>query len=136
MSKRGAMLIVTGIFIGSLIGCHGHNGCRHKAASEPMLAHNVYFTLQDNSPAKIQEMIDGCHEYLKGHPGEIFFAAGGRALDLNRSVNVQDFDVGLHIIFKSKKYHDEYQVSARHEEFKQKSLANVKQVRVLDTLAK
>ncbi len=101
-----------------------------------MLVHNVYFTLQDNSPAKIQEMIDGCYEYLQGHSGEVFFAAGRRALDLNRSINVQDFDVGLHIIFKTRAYHDEYQVSVRHQEFKQKSLANIKQVRVLDTLVK
>jgi hypothetical protein len=136
MSKQRFLVIVTVISIGSLIGCHSPSCCQHKAGQEPMLAHNVYFTLQDNSPAKIQEMIDGCHEYLKGHAGEVFFTAGGRALDLNRSVNVQDFDVGLHIIFKTKAYHDEYQVSARHEEFKQKSLANVKQVRVLDTLVK
>jgi len=134
MSKQGFLVIVTIICIGSLIGCHSRSCCQPKAGQELMLAHNVYFTLNDNSSTKIQEMIDGCHEYLKGNPGEVFFAAGGRALDLNRSVNVQDFDVGLHIIFKTKQYHDEYQVSARHEEFKQKSLANVKQVHVLDTL--
>ena len=136
MNKQGFLVIVTVICIGSLIGCHGYSCCQHKAGQEPMLAHNVYFTLQDNSPAKIQEMIDGCHEYLQGHPGEVFFASGGRAQDLNRSVNVQDFDIGLHIIFKTKAYHDEYQVSVRHEEFKQKCLGNIKQVRVLDSLVK
>ena len=134
MSSKKLLVMVTCIFIGFLIGCNGQTCCSHKASKELMLAHNVYFTLQDNSPAKIQEMIDGCHKYLQGHPGEVFFAAGGRALDLNRSVNVQDFDVALHIIFKTKALHDEYQVSARHEEFKQKCLGNIKQVRVLDTL--
>jgi stress responsive alpha/beta barrel protein len=136
MTKHGFLIIVIGIFIGSLIGCHGQNCCKPKAGQEPMLAHNVYFTLEDNSPMKIQEMVDGCYEYLKGHDGEVFFAAGGRALDLNREVNVQDFDVALHIIFKTRALHDEYQVSARHEEFKQKCLGNIKQVRVLDSLVK
>jgi len=136
MNSKKLLVIITGIFISSLIGCNGQTCCNHKASKKLMLAHNVYFTLQDNSPAKIQEMINGCHEYLQGHSGEVFFAAGGRALDLNRSVNVQDFDVALHIIFKTKTLHDEYQVSTRHEEFKQKCLGNIKQVRVLDSLVK
>ena len=136
MSKKGLLLSLAVLMVGSLMGCHSHSCCQPKAGQEPLQAHNVYFTLNDNSPTKIQEMIDGCHEYLKGHPGEVFFAAGSRALDLNRSVNVQDFDVGLHIIFKTKAFHDDYQVSARHEEFKQKCLGNIKQVRVLDTLVR
>ena len=29
-----------------------------------MIAHNVYFTLGDNSPAAVAAMIEDCHRYL------------------------------------------------------------------------
>ena len=45
-----------------------------------MLAHMVYFTLKDRSPAAVQKMVDACQKYLPGHPGVIFFAAGTVAM--------------------------------------------------------
>jgi hypothetical protein len=98
-----------------------------------MIGHMVYFTLHDNSPAKAREMVSACQKYLSGHPGEVFFAAGLRATAFSRDVNVQDWDVALHIVFQTKADHDAYQDAPRHLQFIEENKANWKQVRVFDS---
>jgi hypothetical protein len=97
-----------------------------------MLAHNVYFTLHDKSPAARQKLVDACHKYLSGHPGVVFYAAGILADAYNRPVNDLDFDVGLHVIFADRASHDAYQTAPRHLEFIAENKATWKQVRVFD----
>src|SRR5262245_43436722 len=83
---------------------------KEPAKGEPqMVAHNVYFSLKDNSPEARKKLVAACKKYLSGHPGEVFFAAGTLVEDLDRPVNDRDFDVGLHIIFKDRAAHDKYQ---------------------------
>ena len=48
----------------------------------PRLAHNVFFKLNDNSPAKVAELVAACKKYLNVQPGIVFFAAGGLCADL------------------------------------------------------
>src|SRR5439155_5103712 len=67
------------------------------AAEGSLLAHDVFFSLKDNSADAKTKMVAACKKYLSKHPGEVFFAAGTRAEELNRSVNDRDFDVALHI---------------------------------------
>ncbi|HEY7158963.1 MAG TPA: Dabb family protein, partial [Gemmataceae bacterium] len=66
--------------------------------------------------------------------GEVFFAAGTLAEDLDRPVNDRDFDVGLHIVFKDKASHDKYQDAKRHKEFIEENKDNWKKVRVFDSV--
>ena len=99
-----------------------------------MLAHNVYFTLHDNSAAAQAKMIQSCKKYLSNHPGTVFFACGSRALELQRPVNDRDFDVGLHLIFKTQADHDAYQEAPRHDQFIAENKDNWKTVRVFDSL--
>ena len=40
---------------------------------EPMLVHNVYFTLKDSSDKAIENLIDECHTYLSDLPGLVDF---------------------------------------------------------------
>ena len=75
--------------------------------TETWLAHNVYFTLHDNSVATRQRLVDACHKYLSGHPGTLFFAAGVLAPGLERPVNDRGFDVALHVVFDSRTAHDD-----------------------------
>jgi hypothetical protein len=98
-------------------------------AVEPQLAHDVYFSLKDNSAEAKHKMVAACK-----HSGEVFFAAGTRAEDLNRAVNDRDFDVALHIVFRNKLAHDQYQDAARHKEFISGNQDNWKKVRVFDSL--
>jgi len=98
-----------------------------------MLGHNVYFTLNDDTAANRQALIDACQEYLTGHPGVAFFCVGTLVDDLNRPVNDQEFQVGLHVFFDSREAHDTYQVSQRHVQFIEQNKANWKQVRVFDS---
>lgn len=99
-----------------------------------MLAHNVFFTLKDPSPIAEEKLIGACHTYLKDHPGTVFYAAGSLANDLKRDVNDQDFHVGLHIIFKDRQAHDDYQESDRHKSFIEENKDDWAKVRVFDSV--
>jgi hypothetical protein len=98
-----------------------------------MLAHNVYFTLKDGSEAAKTRLVNDCFKYLKDQPGVVFFAAGSLADELDRPVNVRDFDVGLHIVFKNMAAHDAYQVSEKHQQFVKENRDSFNKVRVYDT---
>jgi hypothetical protein len=102
--------------------------------SESMLAHNVYFALNDASDAARARLIAACKKCLTGHRGTVFFACGKLAGELTRPVNDRDFDVSLHIVFKSKADHDEYQAAPLHDQFIAENKANWKKVRVFDSL--
>ena len=97
------------------------------------LAHMVFFTLADASPAAQQALIDGCHKYLKGHPGEVHFSAGTLVPDLARPVNDRLFHVSLQLVFDSRKAHDEYQAHPRHTQFVEENKPNWASVRVFDS---
>lgn len=97
------------------------------------LAHNVFFTLKDNSPAKIAELTAACHKYLNVQPGIVFFAAGPLCAELDREVNDRDWDVGLHLVFETKAAHDAYQDDATHNHFIDEMKPNWSKVRVFDS---
>jgi hypothetical protein len=99
-----------------------------------MLVHNVFFSLHDRSQIAQQRLLAACRRHLTGHPGEVFFAAGLLAEELNRPVNDRDFDVGLHIVFDGQAAHDAYQTAPRHEQFIAENKDNWKKVRVFDSL--
>lgn len=100
----------------------------------PMLAHNVYFSLKDNSAEAKNRLVQACRKHLSKHEGEVFFAAGTLAQDLQREVNDRDFDVSLHIFFKDKASHDKYQDAQRHRKFIEENKDNWKKVRVFDSI--
>ena len=105
-------------------------------AAEPgemRLAHNVFFTLKDNSDAAKQTLVAACKKYLSQHPGTVFFAAGTLAADLDRPVNDRDWDVGLHLVFKNKAAQAQYQKAPEHLKFIEENKANWKMVRVFDS---
>ena len=98
-----------------------------------LLVHSVFFTLTDGSDAAVERLLADCREYLTGHPGVESFAAGRPVEDLDRPVNARDFHVGLHLVFRSRQAHDDYQVSQRHLEFIARNKETWSQVRVFDT---
>jgi hypothetical protein len=98
-----------------------------------MIAHMVYFTLQDSSPANRQKLVDACNKYLTGHDGTVYFSAGVRAGAFDREVNDKTFDVALHLVFASKAAHDQYQDHPRHVQFVNACKPLWKQVRVFDS---
>ena len=99
-----------------------------------MLAHMVYFTLQDNSETARDQLVAACHEKLSGHDGEVFFAEGKLAAELNRPVNDREFDVALHVVFADMSAHDKYQAHPQHLQFIEDNKDNWKQVRVFDSV--
>lgn len=99
----------------------------------PMVVHNVFFTLHQNTPENRQKLVDACRKYLTNHPGEMYFSAGVLSEPLNRPVNDREFDVGLHVIFRSMADHDAYQQDPRHLQFIEENKPNWKKVRVFDS---
>jgi hypothetical protein len=128
-------LAVGGLVVAALLLALGSRaGEKGKAAPKgPMIVHNVYFTLKDNSAAAKKKLVESCKKYLTKHTGEIHFAAGTLAEELNRPVNDRDFDVSLHIVFQDKAAHDAYEVAKRHKEFIAENKDNWKKVRVFDS---
>jgi len=102
-------------------------------AEEKMLAHDVYFSLNDNSPQAKEKLVAACKRYLSDHPGTVWFAAGPLAEELKRDVNDRDFDVALHLVFKSKAAHDQYAKAEKHLKFIEGNKENWKKVRVFDS---
>ena len=97
------------------------------------VVHNVFFTLTDNTPAARQRMVEACKKYLTNHEGTVYFSAGLVCDSLTRPVNDRDWDIGLHIVFKSMADHDKYQKHPRHEQFIAENKSNWKKVRVFDS---
>lgn len=98
------------------------------------LAHDVYFSLNDASPAARAELVAACRRYLTGHEGTLSFSVGVVAAELARPVNDRDFDVALHITFASRAAHDLYQEHPRHKQFIAEQQKNWKKVRVFDSV--
>lgn len=128
------LLILEIVVLLLLAGCGNGHLTQHEKIAEPMLAHNVYFTLKDGSDAAKNKLTNACYEYLKDHPGVVFFAAGPLVDELDRPVNVRDFHVGLHIVFSNRKSHDQYQTSEKHLRFIRENKDSLERVRVFDTL--
>jgi len=117
-------------------GCGTGQLGKQSHCAEPMLVHTVYFTLKDGSDTATNKLTNDCYKYLKDHPGLVFFAAGPLAEEFNRPANVRDFQVGLHIVFETEKFHDSYQTSDKHLQFIKENKDSFKKVRVFDTLAR
>ena len=98
-----------------------------------MIAHNVYFTLKDNSAEARSALLAACQKHLTDHPGEVSFACGAPAEGFERDVNDRDWGVGLHIVFTDKDAHDTYQDSKRHHQFVEENQPNWVRARVFDT---
>lgn len=98
-----------------------------------MLAHNVFFTLKDRSETNRDSLVSACKKYLATHPGIVFFACGTLQQELSRPVNDRDFDVALHIVFRSKSDHDTYQDAPAHHTFVEENRENWAKVRVFDS---
>jgi hypothetical protein len=103
--------------------------------AEPMIVHNVFFTLVDNSASAKNEFTAACKKFLASHEGTVYFAAGPRFEQFKRSVNDLEFDVALTIVFKNQAAHDKYQDSDRHQAFVKEWTPKMKKVRVFDSLA-
>lgn len=115
-------------------GITGRLTAEAKRESGVRIAHSVYFTLSESSPQAREKLVAACRKYLTKHQGELYFAAGTLAEDLNRPVNDRDWDVALLIVFKDQASHDAYQDAARHKQFIEENKSTWKKVRVFDAL--
>ena len=102
------------------------------ADSSTPLAHMVYFTLKDKSPASVERQVAACRKYLTDHPGTAYFSIGTRTPDLTREVNDREFDVSLHVIFANRAAHDTYQTHPRHVQFIAENKDHWAKARVFD----
>jgi hypothetical protein len=111
----------------------GHRHALADNSKEPKLAHNVYFSLNDNSDVAKEKLVAACKTYLSGHSGAESFAVGLLAKDLKQPVNDQEFDVSIQFVFTSKAAFEKYSKSEKHLKFIEENKANWKKVRVFDS---
>ncbi len=104
-----------------------------KKADEPQVAHIVFFTLAEDTPAERKALLADIKKYLAGHKGTAYFSAGAIADDMNRSVNDREFQVSMNLVFVNRAAHDTYNDHPRHEEFKTKNKDRIAKVRVFDS---
>ncbi len=97
------------------------------------LAHIVFFTLAESSDENRSRLITACKKYLEGHDGLEYFGVGVNAPEYDREVNDRDYDVALHLIFKTAAAQNVYQTHPRHQEFIEECKPLWKKVRVFDT---
>jgi len=131
---RNCALFITVAVVVSISGCTNRLVVNRQKPHH--LIHDVYFTLNDDSQIARSKLVDDCYKYLSNHPGIVFFAAGEVVESHQRDVNVRDWQVSLHIVFKSKDYHDQYQKAPNHHKFIEQNKDNWKTVRVFDTFIK
>ena len=98
------------------------------------LAHLVFFTLKEQTPAAGDALVAACHKFLSGHPGVVHFSAGLRGEAYTRPVNDKAFDVALVLVFETEADHDRYQESPRHKAFLSEQSASWAVVRVFDAI--
>ena len=106
---------------------------RKTTKSSLLLAHDVFFTLVDDSGDARARLVSACQKYLTGHDGTVFFSVGTLADGFARPVNDRDWDVALHIHFRDQAAHDRYQDAPRHQQFIEEQQGNWKSVRVFDS---
>ena len=99
-----------------------------------MHLHNVFFSLKDTSSASVESLLNDCQQYLSVQSGIVSISCGVRESELAREVNDQDFDVSLHILFKTRSDHDAYQTDEQHQTFIDRNQDNWAKVRVFDTV--
>jgi hypothetical protein len=128
--------LIAGLVVAVAAGIVAFGGREKSEAADdgPMLAHMVYFTLKDKSAEGKEKLVAACKKYLNKHPGTVYFSAGTLAEDLKREVNDRDFDVALHLVFKNRAAHDQYQTAKRHEQFIEENKENWTKVRVFDSV--
>ena len=125
------LLVAAGVGVGVMMATQ----TAAAPAKEPMVAHMVYFKLKESTPENRAKLVAACKKYLADHDGVVFFSAGVVAADFKRDVNDRDWDVGLHVVFKTKADHDHYQdKSERHQTFIAAGKELWAKVRVFDAL--
>ena len=115
---RNCTLLIAAAAVVSISGCT--TGPVINRQKSQHLIHDVYFTLNDDSEAARSKLVEDYYKYLSDHPGIVFFAAGEMVKSHKRDVNVRDWDVSLHIVFKSEDHHDQYQQAPDHHKFIEK----------------
>jgi hypothetical protein len=96
------------------------------------LFHSLYFSLTNKSKASIKKFTDICVKYLSPHPGIQLFTTGGLT-DIKRDVSVRNFDVGVDIVYESKKAYDNYLKSKGHDAFFPATKGMIKDTYIFDS---
>jgi len=133
--SRCIIFVCLGGMVASVLLSWGSRADRAGASESgksSMIAHDVYFALKDSNDSTRAALVEACKKYLVDHPGVVFFACGTRS-DLDRPVNDRAFDVGLHMVFKDRAAHDQYQVAPAHLKFIAENRESLASVRVFDS---
>ena len=80
-------------------------------------AHALFFQLSDTSRELQNGFLELCIRHLSHHPGQRHFSIGYRALELDKEVNGELYDVSVDIIFDNVAAFEKYSASKNYETF-------------------
>jgi hypothetical protein len=126
-------LLVFATTLGVLAGAESISAADQDQDGARQFSHTVFFNLAEPSDANREKLIEACKKYLSKHKGTVYFSVGTLAAEMDREVNVRDFDVSLHVVFDDRAAHDAYQQHPRHKQFVEEHSGLWKQVRVFDS---
>jgi hypothetical protein len=99
---------------------------------EPMLAHVVYYSLNDKSEESKNAILDDLHKYFAPLPGMKYFVAGVVS-DVERDIVDRDYELVAVMIFKNKNAMLGFRTHPNHEEFAAKHKDDWEKIRVFDS---
>ena len=114
-----------------LVACAGPSQQASADLQQTQVLHDVFFTLEDSSPEACEALASACST-LRDIPGVLHVTAGVRDESQQRSVNRQDFHVGLHVEFDSPAAYDAYGPHPVHQALVEAHKGNFKSVEVFD----
>ena len=126
-------LLVIATALGVLAGSDSISAADQDQDAKSQFSHAVFFTLAEPSNANREKLMEACKKYLSKHKGTVYFSVGTLAAEMDREVNVRDFDVSLHVVFDDREAHDAYQQHPRHKQFVEEHSTLWKSVRVFDS---
>lgn len=97
----------------------------------PLLAHDVFFELQD--PSLAPELVEDCYGMLGGIEGVMVLHAGERCETQAGPVNDTSYHVALRVLFEDEAALEAYIVDGDHTAFVEKHRASWASVRVFDS---
>lgn len=129
-----ALLLVCGLGSAAVCLLKAEDPTKSSGSSGKAIAHDLYFTLKDNSEENRAALIAEAKRCLAPHPGIAYFSTGVMTEDLKKGLFVDsDFDVVVHMVFENRQALKTYAKTKLHNEFVAQQSNKFKKFRIFDS---
>lgn len=129
--RKVSLFLVAAAGLAALV-VQGSSLGQERAGKKPPYVHNVIFYVKSDAKDAVPAMIADSHKLLADIPSVRGLWVGRPADKATPKVAVNDYSLGLTILFDDAKGLEDYLVHPQHEEFVQRHLGKVEKVLVYD----